>query len=56
VRVTVIWYDGKQETYECFETFVTNQKNLVITQRMYSREPKRVIPLDKVRIYTTEEL
>jgi hypothetical protein len=55
VIVTVTWLDGKEETYKGFDAFVSNRNNLVITQQMYSQEPKRVIPLDNVRSYTTED-
>jgi hypothetical protein len=55
VTVAVTWMDGQHETYTGYDAQVTDRNNLVISQRMYSDKPKRVIPLDNVRIYTIEE-
>jgi hypothetical protein len=51
VTVTVTWMDGTTATYEGYDAQVTDRNNLVISQRMYSETPKRVIPLDNVRFY-----
>lgn len=53
ITVIITWMDGQQETYRC-EDFRVADGVLYLTQRMYSSEPKRAIPLGNVRIWLTE--
>jgi hypothetical protein len=54
--VVVTWMDGTQETYACYTAQTDGSgANLILTQRMHSGQPKRVIPLASVRIYTVDE-
>lgn len=55
VTVTVTWTDGREETYRGFQATVDPGNNLIISQRMHTGLPRRVIPLGSVRFFTVTE-
>jgi hypothetical protein len=54
ITVIVTWMDGMQQVYEGYD-WALSEGNLVISQRMHSHHPKRVIPMENVRLYEVVE-